>query len=453
MNGLLFSLPGTPVIYYGDEIGMGDNIYLGDRNGVRTPMQWSADRNAGFSQSNPQQLYLPVIIDPDCHYEVVNVESCQSNPHSLLWFMKRLIAIRKRFLAFGRGSLELLHPENRKILAFIRRYGEESVLVVANLSRFFQYAELDLSAFKGAVPVEMFGQNRFPAIDSQPYFLSMAPHSFCWFALEPSQKTSVQTAEITPTSREPMVLAGAWENLFRGSARGSLERAFHSHLKTVPWFEGKAPSIASVKIQDVIPVRSSEGTLCFALIRVSFSRGDAETYLLPYMFADGEQSERIRRSSPDVVFMDLVQKTKNKAGILYDASGERKFCQIVLEVISHARRFKGSDGELAANRTQAFNRVHGGVSPIETGAFAVKAESQKTSISCRGQFTLRVFRRIAAGFQPDLEMFSFLEESIFSSRRRFGRNHPIPQQERWTYDAGAAAEFRGERGGWLAPRA
>ena len=413
MNGLLFSLPGTPVIYYGDEIGMGDNIYLGDRNGVRTPMQWSADRNAGFSQANPQQLYLPVIIDPDCHYEVVNVESCQSNPHSLLWFKKRLIAIRKRFPAFGRGSLELLHPENRKILAFVRRYGEETVLVIANLSRFFQYAELDLSAFKGAVPVEMFGQTRFPVIDSQAYFLSMAPHSFCWFALEPPQKTTAQTAETTPASREPIVLTGAWENLFRGSAKGLLERALHSHLKTGPWFEGKAPSIASVKIQDAIPVRSSTGAAGFALLSVGFSGGDAETYALPYMFAAGEQSERIYKSSPDVVFIELLQKNKDKAGILYDPTSERSFCQTLVELISQARRFKGSAGELVATRTRAFNRVLGGVSPAEAGAFVVKAESRKTSILCGGQFTLRIFRRIAAGLQPDLEMFSFLEKVSF----------------------------------------
>src|SRR5262249_35248236 len=143
MNALLFSLPGTPVIYYGDEIGMGDNIYLGDRNGVRTPMQWSADRNAGFSQANPQRLYFPVIIDPAYHYEALNVEAQQQNPNSLLWWMKHMIALRKRHAAFGRGTLEFLSPDNNKVLAFVRRFHEETILVVANLSRFVQYAELD----------------------------------------------------------------------------------------------------------------------------------------------------------------------------------------------------------------------------------------------------------------------------------------------------------------------
>jgi maltose alpha-D-glucosyltransferase / alpha-amylase len=287
------------------------------------------------------------------------------------------------------------------------------VLVVANLSRFFQYAELDLSAFKGAVPVEMFGLTRFPVIDSQVYFLSMAPHTFCWFALEPPQKTIVQADEMTPRSREPIVLTVAWENLFRGSAKGSLERILHSHLRKGPWFEGKAPSIASVKIQDAIPVRSSAGTTCVALVKVGFSGGDAETYVLPYTIAVGEQSEKLCRSSPDVVFLDLVQKNKDKAGILYDATGERMFSQTLVEVISQARRFKGAAGELIATRTQAFSRVHGGVSPAEAAAFVVKAESRKTSILWGGQFTLRIFRRIAAGPQPDLEMFSFLEKVSF----------------------------------------
>src|SRR6185369_5498485 len=153
MNALLFSLPGTPVIYYGDEIGMGDNVYLGDRNGVRTPMQWSADRNAGFARANPQRLYLPVNIDPQYHYEAVNVEAQQNNPHSLLWWMKRMIAQRKQFLAFGRGTLEFLHPSNTKVLAFVRQYLDERVLIVANLSRFAQSAELDLSKLQGSVPV------------------------------------------------------------------------------------------------------------------------------------------------------------------------------------------------------------------------------------------------------------------------------------------------------------
>ena len=173
MNGLLLSLPGTPVIYYGDEIGMGDNIYLGDRDGVRTPMQWSGDRNAGFSRANPQRLYLPPIIDPEFHYETVNVETQANNSGSLLWWMRRMLALRKRYEVFGRGTLEFLHPENRRVLAYLRRGDGRSVLIVANLSRFPQYVELDLSQFRGSVPVELVGQtalppDRRPAVPAHP---------------------------------------------------------------------------------------------------------------------------------------------------------------------------------------------------------------------------------------------------------------------------------------------
>src|SRR5246127_1613345 len=163
MNGLLFSLPGTPIVYYGDEIGMGDNIYLGDRDGVRTPMQWSADRNAGFSTANPHKLYLPLILDPEYHYESVNVDLQRRNTSSLFWYMKRMINMRKKFKAFGRGNMEFINVENRKILAFVRRYEDETILVVANLSRLVQCFELDLSAFKGMVPGELPGGTHFPA--------------------------------------------------------------------------------------------------------------------------------------------------------------------------------------------------------------------------------------------------------------------------------------------------
>ncbi|HEY8415725.1 MAG TPA: alpha-glucosidase C-terminal domain-containing protein, partial [Thermaerobacter sp.] len=177
--------PGTPVIYYGDEIGMGDNIYLPDRHGVRTPMQWSADRNAGFSRANPQRLCAPVVVDPPFHYEAVNVEAQLASPDSLLNWMKRLIAVRKRYKAFGRGTCELLGADNRHVLAFTRRYGDETILVVANLSRFVQGVRLDLSAYRGRVPVDLFGGSALPPVGDDPYFLTLGPHGFYWFALEP----------------------------------------------------------------------------------------------------------------------------------------------------------------------------------------------------------------------------------------------------------------------------
>jgi len=184
LNSLLLSFPGTPVLYYGDEIGMGDNIYLGDRNGVRTPMQWNSDRNAGFSRATPARLYSPVIMDPVWGYEAVNVEAGQSDPSSLLHWMRNMIALRKLFRVFGRGTLQFLNPANRKVLAYLRRYDGEQVLCVANLSRFAQPVDLDLSELEGMVPVEMLGYVEFPVIGKQPYRLTPGGYSFLWLELQ-----------------------------------------------------------------------------------------------------------------------------------------------------------------------------------------------------------------------------------------------------------------------------
>jgi maltose alpha-D-glucosyltransferase/alpha-amylase len=190
LNSLLLSFPGTPIIYYGDEMAMGDNIYLGDRNGVRTPMQWNPDRNAGFSTAVPARLYLPVINDPIWGYQSINVESQQSDPSSLLQWMRNMIALRKLFQVFGRGTQEFLNPDNRKILAYIRAHDDqlngssETVLCVANLSRFSQPVSLDLSRFSGRVPIEMLGYVKFPPITERLYVLTLAPYSFFWFELQ-----------------------------------------------------------------------------------------------------------------------------------------------------------------------------------------------------------------------------------------------------------------------------
>ncbi len=225
MNALLFSLPGTPVLYYGDEIAMGDNIYLGDRNSVRTPMQWSADRNAGFSKASPHRLYLPIVIDPESHYEAFNVEAQQNNPHSMLWWMKRLIAMRKRYKAFGRGTLEFLYPENHRVLAFIRRYQDEIILVIANLSRFVQYAGLDLSAFRGTSPVELFGRAQLPPIGDAPYFLTLGPHAFYWFSKARHLSKEFPLVSIRPTLVSPR---------FRSNTRKKTRKPTRCRCRSLP---------------------------------------------------------------------------------------------------------------------------------------------------------------------------------------------------------------------------
>ncbi len=183
LNSLLFSMQGTPVVYYGDEIGMGDNVYLGDRNGVRTPMQWTGDRNAGFSRADVHALYAPLVADAVYGYQAVNVESQERVPGSLLNWMKRLIRVRRTHPVFGRGSLEFLHPENRRVLAYLRQHDGVAILCVANLSRFAQYVELDLGRFNGRVPMELIGRVHFPPIGELSYLLTLGPHDFFWFEL------------------------------------------------------------------------------------------------------------------------------------------------------------------------------------------------------------------------------------------------------------------------------
>ncbi len=300
MNGLLFSMPGTPVIYYGDEIGMGDNIYLGDRNGVRTPMQWSTDRNAGFSRANPQKLYLPIIIDPEYHYEVINVEAQQNNPHSLLWWMRRLIALRKRFKAFGRGSIEFLRPENHKIIAFLRKYDSERILVVANLSRFVQHVTLDLSAYKGCVPVELFGRIAFPPVSETPYFLTFGPHSFYWFSLE-SGPSEVKSADIQSRSNEPTLVTvpDRWDDVLRDDrSREGLEQVLPEFLARSRWFGGKARAIKRTEILNSFDLPQATTSFYLTLVQVVYMDGDAEIYLIPLAFSKGERAGRSFRKHP-----------------------------------------------------------------------------------------------------------------------------------------------------------
>jgi maltose alpha-D-glucosyltransferase/alpha-amylase len=302
MNGLLFSMPGTPVVYYGDEIGMGDNIYLGDRNGVRTPMQWSADRNAGFSRANPQRLYLPVIIDPEYHAEAINVEAQQNNPTSLLWWMRRIIALRNRHKAFGRGSMEMLYPRNRKVLCFVRSHEGERVLVVANLSRQVQYVELDLSRFRGLVPVELFGQSEFPPIGDLPYFLTLGPHTFYWLALTPARVAA------TPAAPLRTLRVRTWTDLFEDRDRAQLEEVLPAYLRSVRWFGGKARRVKTAEVVEAVPVGGSTRAppdAVLAFISVDYTEGQPETYVLPLTTASGERARELESAFPHSVVARL----------------------------------------------------------------------------------------------------------------------------------------------------
>jgi maltose alpha-D-glucosyltransferase/alpha-amylase len=413
MNGLLFSLPGTPIIYYGDEIGMGDNMYLGDRDGVRTPMQWSADRNAGFSRTNPQRLYLPVNIDPEYHYEACNVETQQNNPDSLLWWMKRLIAMRKRFRAFGRGSLEFIQPENRKVLAFIRRYQDETILIVANLSRLAQHTELNLAELSGRVPVEIFGQTEFPVISESPYLITLNPYSFYWFSLEARKPDTIELGAAPETTAIPtLTLTGEWKNLYRRSRKTAFHGAILDYIKQRRWFAGKARYPISSGILDNITMPLESGEAHLILFRIEYSEGEGETYLLPITFALEEEAGRIAAEYPQAVIAQLRLRGRDseKNGLIYDAMFDQDFHNALLKAMERRRQFKGENGELVADHTRNLFRQPRRSAPEVLESYLLGGEQSNTSLIYGDTFRFKLFRRLEDGVSPELEMGRFLTE-------------------------------------------
>jgi maltose alpha-D-glucosyltransferase/alpha-amylase len=418
MNALLFSLPGTPVIYYGDEIGMGDNIYLGDRNGVRTPMQWCADRNAGFSQANPQRLYFPVIIDPAYHYEAVNVEAQQQDTHSHLWWMKHLIALRKRYHAFGRGTLEFLSPDNNKVLAFVRRHEDETILVVANLSRFVQFAELDLSRFQGMEPVELLGRTRFPAVGANPYFLTLGSHAFYWFLLRPQHAPMPGTR--TDESELPVLhVRGSWERVFQGRSREALEESVLGYLGTCPWFADSGRSVKAATIREQVPVVNGAAAARVCLVQVDYTAGEPDTYVVPLAYAQDKEAEEVRGNLREAVVarVQVVGAPENEEGILYDAVAARSFTNTLLDAIADRASFQGADTEIAAWPEVDANGFREPGEPLAE-PYLLRNNEADTSVAFGDRLVLKFFRRVEPGINPELEIGRF-----FARRNNFA-NHP-----------------------------
>ncbi len=415
MNGLLLSLPGTPVLYYGDEIGMGDNFYLGDRNGVRTPMQWSPDRNAGFSRCNSQKLYFPVIIDPEYHYEAVNVEVQENNPQSLLWWMKRILSLRKQYKAFGRGSFEFLYPENSKILAYVRRFEEERILVVANLSRFAQHAELNLSAFKGMTPVELFGRSPFPMVGEGAYPLTLGPHGFYWFEL---QATAVSAA-LGADARSGLPLlrySGPLDELFDSAARRQVEAILPLCLATRPWFSSRHRTLQQVEITEVLPIAPGSRLV---LVQADFTEGEPETYVMPLGWAVGKAAEDLAAQSPQAVLARVERDDPSEIVVLFDAIWDRAFCEGLLSAMTR-RTVRGESGELTGWSAKEIRgpRQHqpGGIS-----ANLTVQDQATTQVIFGNRFVLRLLRRLEEGLHPDYEVSRFLTE-------RAGFTHTPPLQ-------------------------
>ena len=410
LNSLLMSMPGTPIIYYGDEIGMGDNYYLGDRDGVRTPMQWSADRNAGFSRALPQELYLPTIQDPVHGFEAVNVEAQHSAPASLLNWIKRMIGVRQRHPVFGRGEIELLQPANRKILAYLRRSPGETVLCVANLSRQAQAAEIDLSEFDGRVPVEMTGQSPFPPVGTLPYLLTLPGYGFYWFLLADESETPSWHTPYGHTLPEFLTLTtrdGTLSGALTDRAAAEFQRrTLRDYLPLQRWFAAKESRIEAVSLHPLAEM--DEGRHMLAVADVSV-RGGTQRYFLPLSAVWGEDALTV---SPRLSATLAKLRRSNRVGALIDGAFDESMATALLDALREGRSIPAEEGRIdftATGRLQA-----AAADPGEPRLLGV--EQSNASIAFSDKVILKLYRRLEDGVQPDIEVARFLtEETAFTA--------------------------------------
>ncbi|MGP0093600.1 MAG: maltose alpha-D-glucosyltransferase [Xanthobacteraceae bacterium] len=401
MNSLLMSFPGTPIIYYGDEIGMGDNIYLGDRNGVRTPMQWTPDRNGGFSRCDPAKLYLPMIMDPVYGYQAVNVEAQSRSLSSLLNWMKRLIAVRKSSQVLGRGSLTFLRPSNRSVLVYVRQYEGEVILCVANLSRSAQAAQIDLSEWRGRVPLELLGRTQFPAIGETPYLVTLAPYGFFWFYLrervEPSSETTIAPEVVT------LVMGDGWASLVEGRSRRTLERdVLPNFLPARRWFADKDSDLQTASLQTAIRLSSGDPGFMLTLIEATTRRGTSR-YVLPLTVKWG----RFDGIGANLAHVVAGVRRGPREGTMLDACADRDFVALLLRNIHDAETIEAGHCRVAFRPTQVFKAMP---APQIEGAHALEREQSNTTVIADSAFVVKILRRVTVGAHPEAEMGRFLTD-------------------------------------------
>jgi len=412
MNSLLFSMPGTPVIYYGDEIGMGDNVYLGDRNGVRTPMQWSSDRNGGFSRCDPGRLFLPAIMDPVYGYDAINVEAQERAPFSLLHWMKRMIALRKQHPVFGRGSIHFIPTANRKVLTYLRRLGNDIVLCVANLARTVQPVEIPLREFAGLTPVEMLGRTEFPRVAEHPYFLTLAPYGFYWFQLQ--EVVTPITARTAPAPEEPVAVpalfAGVvWDAVLDGSMREIIEKqVLVPFLERQRWFGGKARGLARARFVDWATMRRGQHPAFLTIVEAEYADGGRERYVLPLAMSSEHEARAIEEQHPGAL---LARITGARKGALYDGLYDDGTCATLLASVQEERTLQMRHGvtqagniDLTPQRAPADTLV-----PIARTA----PDQSNTSVVFGRRLIMKVFRRVEEGPNPDVEMVEYLTGQCF----------------------------------------
>lgn len=400
LNYLLFSLPGTPVLYYGDEIGMGDNFYLGDRNGVRTPMQWSADRNAGFSECDSFKLYLPVILDPPYHYESVNVDVQTKNPSSLLWWSRRIINIRKKYKAFGRGSLQFINTDNAKVLAFKRIYQNETILVIANLSRYHQPAELDLEEFKGLQPVELFSKNRFPEIKTgTPYLFTIAPYDCQWYLIKQEEQKDIAMDDAL------WFQVNSWKEIQSHKVLEYLENTvLPQYLPKMRWFGGKSRTLQNIRITDSVNIPSGPEQVLLCIIEVNYQNGLPEMYQLPLTFE--KNAESFSEKFPKAVLSKMV--IKQQEGLLCDATFSKTFQQAILRLMSANGSITLKQSKLHFYGSKMLKKYVSDHEDIKSKALS--SEQSNTSLVYDDAFFLKFYRKVDRAINPDIEITYYLTE-------------------------------------------
>lgn len=412
---LLFAMPGTPVLYYGDEIGMGDNIYLGDRDGVRTPMQWSSDRNAGFSRANPQRLYLPVIVDPEYHYEAVNVEAQQANPSSLLWWTKQQIALRRSSRVLSRGSMDFVASDNHKLLAFVREHEGERVLFVANLSRHPQHGRLELGRYRDCEPVEAQGRSRFPRIDAAAWPVSLGPYGYYWFVLHSPRESMAELA--------PIVVHGRWERVIDAPHADTLATRVGSFMESRRWFRGKGRARRGETLRDAFVIERGDQRFVLLLLGVDYVSEASETYVVPLGFVSDHELEASNVPAHAVVSPLVVERGgTTTSGRLYDALASPSLASALLELSLRGGTLLGQVGELVLERSE------GAPTAIDPDQHAPKpAEIDQTnSVFLYGsKLVLKLLRSIEQGPNPEDELLRFFEQRGVDRLvpRTFGRAH------------------------------
>ncbi len=407
MNALLFSMPGTPVVYYGDEIGMGDNYYLGDRDGVRTPMQWSDDRNGGFSRADPQALFLPAIQDPVYGYQAVNVEVAHVEANSLLNWMRRLIAVRRQHHAFGRGSFTFLYPTNRKILAYVREHDGERILCVFNVSRQAQAVELDLSPWRGAVPIELTGGEAFPPTGDLPYLLTLPGYGFYWFVLADEAQAPRWRVEAPTPLPEFVTITAPGASLARALSdkgeRTLLERyALPAFMSGQRWFAEKGERIAKVATRPIATLAGEENRLVIA--DVTTAKGETHSYFVPLSVLWGE--ENLRFLAPKLSWTLAKIRTGPKLGAIVDASYDERFMRDLLGAIRAGSDIPAEDGVIRITATEALSALD-----FEGALRSVGVEQSNVTAIADDQAIVKVYRRLRGGEQPEITVTRFLSET------------------------------------------